>query len=268
MNKHLLAMICLLLPAFSGGIQAQELRKNLNLADEAFEAGEFYRADSLYSESIEKGANPALAEFNRGDALYRKGDFEEASDAFEASANRTNNPLEKAEALFNKGNAHYQASQWKEAAEAFKQSLRLNPADSDARHNLMLAKKKLNQQNQDQQNQDQQNQDQQNQDQQNQDQQNQDQQNQDQQNQDQQNQDQQNQDQQNQDQQNQNQQNQGDSSDEPNSKSKNQQAMPNKISKEEAERMLKALDQREKLLQQALRRKDKEGEKRKVEKDW
>ncbi len=149
--------------------------------------------------------NNPVAQYNAGTArLAGEGD---ALSLLEAAAEQGAGELVPA-ARYNLGNARLNSGDFPGAIEAFKEALRNNPGLEDAKFNLELAQRLLEQQQQDQQNQDEQNQDEQNQDEQNQDQQNQDEQNQGEQNQDQQNQDEQNQDEQNQDQQNQDQQDQ------------------------------------------------------------
>ena len=156
----------------------------------------------------------ALA-YNIANTYTMLGDAEKALEFYE-KALESGNPEAVQRSNFNLGNLNLGTQNPGEAVKKYIDYLKANPEDVDAKRNLELALRMLEQQQQqqqDQENQDQENQDQENQDQQqrNQDQQNQDQQNQDQ-NQDQQNQDQQNQDQQdqeNQDQQDQNQQDQG-----------------------------------------------------------
>lgn len=140
--------------------------------------------------------------YNAGTA-HLLAESEKAAPLLEAAARSQDKAL-AARAYYNLGNARLAAKDLPGAVEAYKNSLRRDPTNADAKFNLELALRRLQEeqkQNQQSQNQDQQNKDQQKQDQQKQDQQNQDQQNQDQQNQDQKSQDQQKQDQQKQDQQ-------------------------------------------------------------------
>lgn len=147
----------------------------------------------------------ALGQFNSGTGRLAL-DSREALLHLQVAANEAGPDL-AAQAHYNLGNGLLSAGNLPEAIEAYKESLRHDPTSDDAKFNLELAQKLLEEQpknedpNQQNPNQDQQNQDQQEQE--NQDQQNQDQEQdpQDQENQDEQNQDQQNQDQQNQEQQ-------------------------------------------------------------------
>jgi len=118
----------------------------------------------------EKPDDPLLS-FNVAAALSRLGRNEEAIGAYEAAAA---DPRLEPAALYGAANDCFRMGKLPEAAELYKRSLRADPSDEDAKHNLELVNKLLDQmeqQQQDQQQQDQQQQDQQQQDQQQQDQQ-------------------------------------------------------------------------------------------------
>ena len=169
------------------------------------------QAVERFDTALRLAPDDAVARFNAGTARLtdqRPG----ARELLEAAAREAPASL-KAAASYNLGNARLEASDLQGAIAAYEDALRADAGFADAKHNLEVALRRMQQQQQnqdpDQQNQDQQNQDQQDQEQQNQDQQNQDQQDQGQQQdqkQDDQNQDESSQDEQNQDQQNQDQQ--------------------------------------------------------------
>ncbi|MDX1636043.1 MAG: VWA domain-containing protein [Marinobacter sp.] len=74
----------------------------------------------------------------RGSALYRAGEFEAASKAFERA--------EGADARYNQGNALARAGQLEQALAAYEQALAQAPEHEDARHNRDLVKELLEQQ--------------------------------------------------------------------------------------------------------------------------
>ncbi len=82
----------------------------------------------------------------RGSALYRLGEFEAASKAFEQA--------DGADASYNRGNALARAGKLEEALAAYERALAQQPGHEDARHNRDLVKKLLEQQEQQQQQQD------------------------------------------------------------------------------------------------------------------
>lgn len=95
---------------------------------------------------------PELLElfFNAGDALYRKGDLENAVREFSKAAASTDARL-AADASYNAGNAMLAMGRPDQAIEAYKAALKRDPDHGDAKHNLELALMLLEQQEQQQQ---------------------------------------------------------------------------------------------------------------------
>jgi tetratricopeptide (TPR) repeat protein len=225
-----------------------------------YEQRKYKEAAADYQKALQKNPNYVPGLFNLGNSLYQQKQFDAARKVLSATAKKTNDKGGKAGANYNIGNTYMAQQKWEDAIDAYKQALRNNPQDADAKYNLSYAREmmKKQQQNNDKnkdknkdknQDKDQKNKDQQNKD--NKD--NKDQQNKDQQNKD--NKDQQNKDQQNKDQQNKDQQDQ-----------QHAQPQPSKLSKDEADRILNALQQDEKKLQDKMQKA--KGVPVKTEKDW
>lgn len=242
----------IILVAFSLlGASVDDARK----ANEAYENGQYEKAISLYKKAIDEDPQNAKLYFNLASAQARSGQAQEAIRTFEQFKSMSGDSESKAMTNYNIGNILSQAKKWDQAVNYYKKSLRYIAKDEDAKHNYELAKKKQQEQQKQKKNQDQENKQQKkNQDQKNQ-KQDQDQQNKKNQQQKKQKQD-QNQQQQQQQKQNQQQQEQ------------NQQQQKSKISKAEAEKILKALEQKEKNLLKEFKKRKMESSKRKNEKDW
>ncbi|MCK4853526.1 MAG: tetratricopeptide repeat protein [Bacteroidales bacterium] len=230
-------------------VHGQAERKYVRQGNKQYKEEVFDESEILYRKALEKEQQSYSGEFNLGDAMYKQEKFEDAARSFHKLAENQTDPIKLGELYHNLGNSFLKANQLEASIEAYKQSLRNNPADNETRHNLAYAQQ-MQQQQQDQKDQDQ-NQDKQDQDQ------NQDKQDQDKDKQDQdQNQDKDKQDQdQNQDQQDQNQDQQ-------------QQQQQPQISREDAQRMLQALQQDEQDLQEKLKKQKAQATKVKVLKDW
>ncbi|MDR2038424.1 MAG: tetratricopeptide repeat protein [Bacteroidales bacterium] len=232
-----------------------DYRKEMRAGNKLYEAGQSVDAETAYRKALIADEKSHQAAFNLGDALYRQQKYDEAGKQFEIAAAEMTDKKDKSRAYHNLGNSLLQQQKLKESIDAYKQALRNDPKDMDTKYNLSYAMNLLKQQ--EQQNQDDQkdqNQDKDKQDQ-NKDQQDQqkDQQDQDKDEQDQQ--DQKNQDQQK-DQQQQDQQ-------------KNEQGQKEQqISPEDAQRMLDAIAQEEKELQEKLQKKERAGHRGKIEKNW
>lgn len=237
-------LICLCTSTWS---QAQ--RKEIVEGNSEYEGGRYRNAEAAYKKSVEK-APQFIGSYNLGNALYRQNKFEEASQQYlNASANNNVNELQS-KAMYNMGNSLLKNEKYAESIEAYKKALRLNPKDEDARYNLSYAQKKLQQQ---QQQQDQNKDNKDNKDKKDQQKKDQQQDKKDQQKKDQEKQDQQKDDQAKQDQKKEEQ--------------KKQEPKQPKLSKEEAERMLKALKNDEKDLQKEKAKKYQVNS-NSIEKNW
>ena len=227
---------------------AQQPNDLIEKGNAHYDGQKFGEAEMTYREGLEKGADPFISGFNLGDALFRQGRYEEAASTFRSLPNLTEEKEEKAAAYHNLGNSFMKTEKFQESVDAYKQSLRNNPHDLETKYNLAYAKRMLQQQQQQQQ-------------------QNQDNKENEEKKDEQQQQDQQKQEDKKDKEQKQDQQQQQEQKEE----KEEQQPQPqeNKISKEDAERMLDALNQDEKEIRDRLKKqKVKKSVKGTIEKDW
>lgn len=154
----------LLLPALllSGiSLFAQGERKFIRQGNREFENQNYSESEISYRRAIDKNKSSADAVFNAGDALYKQEKFEDAGKQFIESHRMNEDRDKKAGSMYNLGNSLLKAGKLKESIEAYKNSLRLNPGNMQAKYNLAYAQDRLKEQEeQQQQQQDQQNQDQ------------------------------------------------------------------------------------------------------------
>jgi len=154
----------LLLPALllSGiSLFAQGERKFIRQGNREFEKQNYSESEISYRRAIDKNKSSADAVFNAGDALYKQEKFEDAGKQFIESHRMNEDRDKKAGSMYNLGNSLLKAGKLKESIEAYKNSLRLNPGNMQAKYNLAYAQDRLKEQEeQQQQQQDQQNQDQ------------------------------------------------------------------------------------------------------------
>lgn len=247
-----------------GSIFAQQERKFIREGNDLFEKQDFEKAEVEYRKAADKKANSFEAAFNMADALYKQQKYEEALQQFSALTKQEKNPERLGEIFHNIGNTLLSMQKTGESIEAYKESLRHRPTSEATKYNLEFARQQQQQeQNQNKDNQDKDNQNQeQNQQGQNQD--NKDQ-NKDEQNKDQQDQNQQNKDQQDKKDQQKNDQNKQDQ------QQNDQRPQEGKISKEDAKRLLEALQNDEKNVQEKVQKQkaqEEKARKMKIEKDW
>ena len=206
----------------------------------------FAEAEVNYKKALEIKNNMPEAAFNLGDAVYEQKRWEEAQKQFQLSAKTNTDPALQARAFHNLGNTYLEQKKYDDAVTAYKNALKIDPSDMETKYNLAFANAMLqknqgggNDKNQDQQKQD---------------------------NKDQKNNDQQNQDQQNKDQQ-EKQQDQ-DKNQQPDNKEQQQQAQKPRLSKEEADQLMAALQNEEQKVNQQMQKKQMKGVRVRIKKDW
>ena len=235
--------------SISVAMSAQTDRKEVRSGNRQFRRENYKEAEISYRKALVKDSLSFAANYNLANVLYRGEHYDEAGKILETVREAAPASEYGADYFFNAGDIALAKKDYAAAVDAFKQSLLLNPGDLQAKENYIYARKMLenrqqngggqdNQQNQD----DQQNQDNQD-------------------NQD--NHQDRNDNQQNQDQQNN--QDQQDSQDGRNG----QQPQPVKISPQQAQQMLKAMQAKEKETQDKVNREKAEALKSKQkEKNW
>ncbi|MEX2639333.1 MAG: tetratricopeptide repeat protein [Balneolales bacterium] len=130
-------------------------------ANREYEEGNYAEAEEGFLNALEKDPeNPRLL-FNLGNALARQGKLDEAVQAFEAFKKMESSPSERAKADYNLGNMYSDQEEWDQALQRYRESIRVNPDDEDARFNYELAYRNEEQQQQQQDQQQQNDQDQQ-----------------------------------------------------------------------------------------------------------
>jgi Ca-activated chloride channel family protein len=85
------------------------------------------------------------ARFNVADGLYKNGKFDEAATLFRSLGENAKSPL-AGPSQYNLGNTLFQRQDYRNAIQAYREALRLAPDDLDARRNLELALRALEQQ--------------------------------------------------------------------------------------------------------------------------
>ncbi|WP_190277263.1 tetratricopeptide repeat protein [Taibaiella lutea] len=223
----------------------QNVNPELRKGNELYKDKKYKDAQRVYTTALQKNPLSRTGMFNLGDALYKSKDYENSRKVLEASIKNTKDKKEQARAYHNIGNTYLEEKKWEDAINAYKESLRRDPTDADTKYNLayanaMLKKdggggknnkdKKDNKDNKDKQNQDKKEQDKKDQD-----------------------------------------KKDGDKKDQQDKKDENKQeqkpqGQPSKLTKEQADNLLNALQQEEKKLQ------DKKEKGKavpvKMEKDW
>ena len=220
--------LTVLLLIYSVNTLAQEERKHIRQGVKNYHENKFDEAELNFREALDLNNSSFEAGYNTGNSLYKQEKPAEAATEYLKLMNDDIPDNKKADLFYNIGNTFLKSQDYQKSIEAYKNALRLRPDDEDARYNLAWALAQLHEQ---QQNQDQQQQDQQNDD---------------------------------DDKQDQNQQQQADSNEQENDES---QEIKN-LSREEVERMLQALEEKEQQVKEKVDREKARSKALPNEKDW
>jgi tetratricopeptide (TPR) repeat protein len=134
----------LMLSLISLAINAQNEKKLVRQGNNLYKDEKYGDAEISYRKALEKRANSTPAAFNLGNSLYKQKKFEEATDQYNHLANDgqlTNN--QKSMVYHNIGNTMLQSQKFQESVDAYKKALRNNPWDMETKYNLALAQKML-----------------------------------------------------------------------------------------------------------------------------
>lgn len=137
----------LLLLILAKPMLAQE-RSLVRKGNELYSQQKYKEAAAAYQEALKKQPQFVPGAFNLGNALLQEKQYDAARKVMDMTTKTATNPNVKAGAQYNKGNSYMSQQQWQEAVDAYKESLRKNPYDADAKYNLSYAIEKLKQQNQ------------------------------------------------------------------------------------------------------------------------
>ena len=249
LNGSIMHMCIFLGIIISGHVSFGQTNRIIQQGNKLYEEQKYKEAANDYAKALSKDPSNIPGWFNFGNTLYQQKQYDSSRKIMEATAKMANNSTGKAAANYNIGNTYMSQQKWEDAINSYKQTLRNNPQDADAKYNLSYAEemmKKQNQQNKDQK--DKQNKDQKDKDKQNQ-----------------QNKDQKDKDKQDKDKQDKDQKDNQDKKDKQD-KDQQQQSQPSKLSQQQADQLLNALQQEEKKLQDKMKKE--KGVPVKLQKDW
>ena len=221
-----------------------QTNRYLQQGNKLYEQQNYKEAAADYAKAISRDPNNTPGLFNLGNSLYQQKQFDSSRKVLAATERLAKDKPGKAAVNYNIGNTYMSQQKWEDAANAYKQTLRNNPQDADAKYNLSYAEemmKKQNQQNKDKK-QDKQDKNKKDKDKQN---------------------------QQNKDQdKNKQDKDQKDSKDkgEKDKEQQQPQSQPSKLSQQQADQLLNALQQEEKKLQDKMKKE--KGVPVKMQKDW
>ncbi len=119
-------------------------RRLVRAGNQQYERQNYVESEVTYRRALEKAPESYEANFNLGNALYKQERYDEAFSLFvQLGADTTRTKTEMAQSFYNAGNALFKQRKLEQALEAYKNSLRLNPNDREAKFNLAYTQKLL-----------------------------------------------------------------------------------------------------------------------------
>lgn len=140
--KHIIAVAtAFLLGALS--MSAQVDRRDVRAGNRQFRKENWREADIDYRKALVKDSTSIAANYNLASNLYRQGNFDEAAKVMEKIKETAPATANAADYYYNTGDIAIEKKDWQGAVNAFKEALLRNPADMDAKENYIYAKKML-----------------------------------------------------------------------------------------------------------------------------
>ncbi|MBN1567473.1 MAG: tetratricopeptide repeat protein [Acidobacteria bacterium] len=138
----LAAAMVLSLPAT---LNAESLASKNREGNRLFDQGKFEAAENAYLEAQVKNPGRPEVLYNLGNSLIKQGKYDQGMQLLRQSQDKGNKEIKK-NSLYNTGNALFSMGNYEDSAGAFVEALKLDSSDTEAKHNLELALKKLKQQ--------------------------------------------------------------------------------------------------------------------------
>ncbi|HLN19574.1 MAG TPA: tetratricopeptide repeat protein [Bacteroidales bacterium] len=141
-------------------LYSQADKKYIRKGNREYSKNNYSDSEILYRKAGDENNHSYDASFNIGDALYKQEKYEDAVKQFADNTGKTDDLQKKSDAWYNLGNSLLNSKKLEESINAYKNALKLNPENLEAKYNLGYAqdllKKQQQQQQQDKQNKDQQ----------------------------------------------------------------------------------------------------------------
>ncbi len=141
-------LFILILGLISAGASAQSAKTLIRKGNKLYEQKKYSEAEVQYRKAQVKSPKYEKSTFNLGDAVYQEKNYKGAENFFKNLVQKTKSPVYKANAWYNLGNTFMQQKQYEKSIGSYIRSLKHQPADMDAKYNLVYARKMLKKQKQ------------------------------------------------------------------------------------------------------------------------
>lgn len=122
---------------------AQVDRHDVRAGNRKFRKDNWKEADISYRKALVKDSTSVAANYNLANTLYRQENYEEAEKLMKKIGDNASASANAADYWYNTGDIAIAKKDWQGAVNAFKEALMKNPSDMDAKENYIYAKKML-----------------------------------------------------------------------------------------------------------------------------
>lgn len=122
---------------------AQVDRHDVRTGNRKFRKDNWKEADISYRKALVKDSTSVAANYNLANTLYRQENYEEAEKLMKKIGDNASASANAADYWYNTGDIAIAKKDWQGAVNAFKEALLKNPSDMDAKENYIYAKKML-----------------------------------------------------------------------------------------------------------------------------
>ncbi|MFI5164533.1 MAG: tetratricopeptide repeat protein [Bacteroidia bacterium] len=126
--------------------QTTDEQKLIRDGNKKYKEQKFPEAQKDYLDALSKKANSYRGTFNLGDAYYKMGKYKEASEQFESLTARKSSDDTLSKVYHNLGNSYLKQKEFEKSINAYKNALKKNDIDDETRYNLAYAQRMLKQQ--------------------------------------------------------------------------------------------------------------------------
>jgi Ca-activated chloride channel family protein len=123
------------------GLFAESVASLNREGNRLFSEGKYADAEKAYVDAQAKSPGKPELLYNHGNTLIQEKKYDPAVQQLHQAVSKGDRGIQ-ASSWYNSGNALFEMGRYQDAAQAYIQSLRINPADPDAKHNLELALRK------------------------------------------------------------------------------------------------------------------------------
>ncbi|MBQ9471379.1 MAG: tetratricopeptide repeat protein [Bacteroidales bacterium] len=142
--RHSIISALLILLTISASAQTE--KKSIRRGNRAYSKGDFVESEVQYRKALENNDHSIKGSYNLAASLYKQEKYEEADEVGSSVNSAGLGAQQQADALYNRANALFKQQKYKECAELYKQAIKLNPNDMQARYNLSETLRMLKQQ--------------------------------------------------------------------------------------------------------------------------